>query len=93
MRYAYAIRKLVKTGEESRVTFGEIDAKTMGLHGDFNDRDGSYSRETALLIVNKWNYVATLQTRVEYLYFLPCEGANETDLKKDPFYRAGGGPA
>jgi hypothetical protein len=91
MRYAYAIRKLVKSGEESRVEFGEIDAKTMGLHGDF--MGGSYSRETALLIVNKWNYVATLQTRVEYLYFLPCEGANETDLKKDPFYRAGGGPA
>ena len=91
MRYAYAIRKLVKTGETSRVEFGEIDAKAMGLHGDFIG--GSYSRETALLIVNKWNYVATLQNRVEYLYFLPCEGANDCDLTKDPFYRAGGGPA
>ena len=96
--YTHAIRKLVKTGEETRVEFGEIDGNILGLPAMFeSSHDGAfkgYTRESALVIVNKWNYVATLQpSGVEYLYFLPCEGATERDLTKDPFYRAGGGPA
>jgi hypothetical protein len=94
--YTHAVRKLVKSGEESLVAFGEIDGNTLGLPAVFeSSHDGAfkgYTRESALVIVNKWNYVATLQNRVEFLYFLPCEGASASDLTKDPFYRAGGGP-
>ena len=91
MIHKYAIRKIVKTGEESRVEFGEIDGNSLGIGAQWQD---GYPTDIALHIVNKWNYVATLQNRVEFIYYLPAvESASETMLKKDPFYRAGGGPA
>jgi hypothetical protein len=75
MNHKYAIRKIVQTGESSRVEFGEIDAVGVGKQGSWHD---GFPTSVALLIVNKWNYVATLSSRVEFVYFLPAaEGTCE----------------
>jgi hypothetical protein len=71
MIHKYAIRTIVKTGETSKVEFGEVDGAGVGRRGEF-EHEGGFTEHTALLVVNKWNYVATLQSRVEYAYYLPA---------------------
>jgi len=71
MIHKYCIRTIIKTGETSKVEFGEIDGAGVDRRGEF-ERDGGLTEHTALLVVNKWNYVATLQSRVEYAYYLPA---------------------
>ena len=71
MIHKYCIRTIVKTGESSQVEFGEIDGVASIERGEF-EQQGGFTEHTALLVVNKWNYVATLQSRVEFSYYLPA---------------------
>ena len=61
----------LKTNQYRKVEFGDIDGK---MFGAVMDEEG-YKTETALLIVNRWNYIATLQPRApEYFYYLHTVG-------------------
>lgn len=73
MNHTHAVRITIATGERVDVNFGEID-------GIYFDKPGhkladgnlvAFDAETALLIVNRWNYVGTLQSRIEWVYYLP----------------------
>jgi hypothetical protein len=71
MTHTHVTRIDLRDGSKSYVELGEID----GTHFDAAWRNG-FSTEVALLIVNRWNYIATLQSRIEFHYYLhTAEGA------------------
>jgi hypothetical protein len=79
MNHTHAVRVDVETGEKTDVNFGQIDGKYFHQEGHTfaGGRLTSFDIETALLIVNRWNYVAQLQsTPIQWLYYLPtADGA------------------
>ena len=71
MTHTHCTRINLRDGSKSYVEFGEIDGKFFRAKW----HNGFYTK-VALLIVNRWNYVAQLQAKVEYTYYLhTAEGA------------------
>jgi hypothetical protein len=73
MTHTHCTRINLRDGSKSFVEFGEVDGKA--FHAKWHN--GFYTK-VALLIVNRWNYIAALQRigRIEYHYYLhTAEGA------------------
>jgi hypothetical protein len=75
--HQYAIRTR-SNGERIAVPFGEVDAqRDIVWHRCESDPEhNGLDTEGALLVVNRWNYLAaTTYSKVDYVYYLPI-GAN-----------------
>jgi hypothetical protein len=75
MKHTHCTRINLRDGSKSYVEFGEIDGKDFAAKCEWKNNKAFHTK-TALLIVNRWNYVAQLQSRIEYTYYLhTAEGA------------------
>lgn len=79
MNHTHAVRVDTTTGERQDVNFGEIDGlffRTAG-HTFADGKLTGFDIETALLIVNRWNYISQLRaTFPQHIYYLPtADGA------------------
>ena len=75
MLHTHCTRINTHDGTKSFVAFGEID----GMQHDWKYyRAAGYRTREALLIVNRWNYIAQLTYRnPEYIYYLhTADGAS-----------------
>ncbi len=83
MRHTHAIRFNTLTGLATHVSFNTYHGSFFTDRGSSNRfRDGGYSTEDALIIVNRWNYLAYLvvarrSVQADFYYLPSAEGAGE----------------
>jgi hypothetical protein len=65
MRHTHYSRVNTQTGAVEQLPFSDVDGRTFGEP----ILDTGYSTRTALLIVNRWNYINTLQPNPHAQYF------------------------
>jgi hypothetical protein len=68
--HTHCTRVNTNDGSRSLVEFGEIDGRDFAQKFEWKNNKGFHT-QTALLIVNRWNYISQLQrTFPDFLYYL-----------------------